>query len=115
MHWLAWNKLCGSKTDRGLGFRNVDDFNRALLAKQLELLISVPNSLLGKVFKGRYYRISNPLTSIKSYSPFYGWKSIVSARSLVNKDQIKRVGSGDYTLVWEDPWILALFMKPATK
>jgi len=96
MHWLAWNKMCSSKAEGGLGFQNVDDFNSALLAKQLWRLITVPNSLFAKVFKGRYFRQSNPLDNIKSYSPSYGWRSMISARSLVHKGLIKRVGSGAY-------------------
>ncbi|KAG7564174.1 Ribonuclease H domain [Arabidopsis suecica] len=113
MHWMAWNKLCNSKSEGGLGFRNVDDFNSALLAKQLWRLITVPDSLFAKVFKGRYFRKSNPLENIKSYSPSYGWRSICSARSLVNKGLIKRVGSGTSISVWEDPWIPAQFPRPA--
>ncbi|KAG7582071.1 Ribonuclease H-like superfamily [Arabidopsis suecica] len=113
MHWMAWNKLCNSKSEGGLGFRNVDDFNSALLAKQLWRLITVPDSLFAKVFKGRYFRKSNPLDNIKSYSPSYGWRSICSARSLVNKGLIKRVGSGASISVWEDPWIPAQFPRPA--
>ncbi|KAG7564814.1 Myc-type basic helix-loop-helix (bHLH) domain [Arabidopsis suecica] len=113
MHWMAWNKLCNSKSEGGIGFRNVDDFNSALLAKQLWRLITVPDSLFAKVFKGRYFRKSNPLENIKSYSPSYGWRSICSARSLVNKGLIKRVGSGTSISVWEDPWIPAQFPRPA--
>ncbi|KAL9840135.1 hypothetical protein AtNW77_Chr2g0224951 [Arabidopsis thaliana] len=99
----------------GLGFRNVDDFNSALLAKQLWRLIMVPDSLFARVFKGRYFRTSNPLDNIKSYSPSYGWRSICSARSLVNKGLIKRVGSGESISVWEDPWIPTQFPRPALK
>ncbi|KAG7585995.1 Reverse transcriptase zinc-binding domain [Arabidopsis thaliana x Arabidopsis arenosa] len=113
LHWLAWDKMCHSKANGGIGFRNVDDFNTALLAKQLWRLISVPDSLFAKVFKGRYYRKSDPMDPIKSYSPSYGWRSIVSARSLVNKGLIKRVGSGDSISVWEDPWLPAQFPRPA--
>ncbi|KAL9840753.1 putative RNA-directed DNA polymerase [Arabidopsis thaliana] len=113
MHWMAWDKLCSSKSDGGLGFRNVDDFNSALLAKQLWRLITAPDSLFAKVFKGRYFRKSNPLDSIKSYSPSYGWRSMISARSLVYKGLIKRVGSGASISVWNDPWILAQFPRPA--
>ncbi|KAL9840567.1 putative reverse transcriptase zinc-binding domain-containing protein [Arabidopsis thaliana] len=113
MHWMAWNKMCNSKAEGGLGFRNVDDFNSALLAKQLWRLITVPNSLFAKVFKGRYFRKSNPLDNIKSYSPSYGWRSMISARSLVHKGLIKRVGSGASISVWEDPWIPAQFPRPA--
>ena len=85
MHWMTWDKVCYSNSEGGLGFRNVDDFNSALLTKQLWRLITVPDSIFARVFKGRYFRKSNPLDNIKSYSPSYGWKSICSARSLVNK------------------------------
>ncbi|XP_019085522.1 PREDICTED: uncharacterized protein LOC109126438 [Camelina sativa] len=85
LHWVAWDKLCLDKKEGGLGFRGLDDFNTALLAKQLWRLISVLDSLFARVFKGRYYRHSDPLDPIRSYSPSYGWRSIISARSLVNK------------------------------
>ncbi|CAA7031188.1 unnamed protein product [Microthlaspi erraticum] len=107
IHWLAWNKLCKHKSESGLGFRVLEDFNTALLAKQLWRLLDSPGSLFSRVFKGRYYRNATPLDPIKSYSPSYGWQSIVSARPLVNKGFIKRVGSGSSISVWDDPWILA--------
>ncbi|XP_010501979.1 PREDICTED: uncharacterized protein LOC104779321 [Camelina sativa] len=113
LHWIAWDKLCVDKIDGGLGFRCLDDFNTALLAKQLWRLITAPESLFAKVFKGRYYRHSNPLDPTKSYSPSYGWRSMISVRSLVNKGLIKRVGSGDSILVWSDPWISAQSPRPA--
>ena len=61
---MAWDKVCYSKSEEGLGFHNVDDFNSALLTKQLWRLITVPNSLFARVFKGRYFRKSNPLNNI---------------------------------------------------
>ncbi|CAA7044586.1 unnamed protein product [Microthlaspi erraticum] len=87
MHWLAWRKLCRHKTDGGLGFRVIEDFNTALLAKQLWRLMDNPDSLFAKVFKGRYFRNSTPLDPIRSYSPSYGWQSIVSARPLELSDE----------------------------
>ncbi|CAA7037615.1 unnamed protein product [Microthlaspi erraticum] len=113
MHWLAWKKLCRHKNDGGLGFRVIEDFNTALLAKQLWRLMDNPDSLFSRVFKGRYYRNTTPLEPIKSYSPSYGWQSIISARPLVNKGLIKRVGSGTSILVWGDPWIPASRPRPA--
>ncbi|XP_010481232.1 PREDICTED: uncharacterized protein LOC104760080 [Camelina sativa] len=56
MHWIAWEKLCCSKQMGGLGFKNVDDFNTALLAKQLWRLIEAPNSLCARVFKTQFPR-----------------------------------------------------------
>ncbi|XP_010513530.1 PREDICTED: uncharacterized protein LOC104789549 [Camelina sativa] len=110
---LAWDKLCCSKQLGGLGFRNVDAFNTALLAKQLWRLIEAPDTLFARVFKGRYYRNSNPMDPIRSYSPSYGWRSITSARSFVNKGLIIRVSSGESISIWTDPWVPAQSPRPA--
>ncbi|XP_045800250.1 uncharacterized protein LOC123894326 [Trifolium pratense] len=34
IHWLAWERLTCPKTKRGLGFRNFEAFNMAMVAKQ---------------------------------------------------------------------------------
>ncbi|KAL9816712.1 putative reverse transcriptase zinc-binding domain-containing protein [Arabidopsis thaliana] len=39
MHWMAWNKLCSSKSEGGLGFRDVDDFNSALLENRASISV----------------------------------------------------------------------------
>ncbi|XP_056842907.1 uncharacterized protein LOC130495523 [Raphanus sativus] len=82
LHWKSWDKVCLHKDDGGLGFRDLTDVNTAMLAKQLWRFIEKPNSLFSRVFKGRYFRNTSPLEPARSYSSSYGWRSIISARSL---------------------------------
>ncbi|KAK0579380.1 hypothetical protein LWI29_025445 [Acer saccharum] len=55
LHWCEWKKMCKSKLEGGLGFRDLGLFNRALLAKQCWRLVRFPNSLAGKVLKSCYF------------------------------------------------------------
>ena len=53
MHWKSWDKVCVDKEEGGLGFKDITDFNTAMLGKQLWHLIEKPNTLFSRVFKGR--------------------------------------------------------------
>lgn len=45
-----------SKEEGGLGFKDITDFNIAMLGKQLWRLIEKSHTLFSRVFKGRYFR-----------------------------------------------------------
>ena len=111
----SWDKLCAPKDEGGLGFKDLTDFNTAMLGKQLWRLIKKPNTLFSRVFKRRYFRNVSPLEPNRSYSSSYGWRSIVSARSLVSKGLIKRVGSWSSISVWNDPCLPSTRPRPANK
>lgn len=97
----------------GLGFRDLHDFNLALLAKQLWRLLHHPNSLLSRVLKGRYYRHSSPMEVKSSNSPSYGWRSILAAQDLLREGLRKTIGTGRNTCVWLDSWIPTSPARPA--
>lgn len=51
--------LVSSKKEGGLGFRDLKEFNLALLGKQLWRLHDYPNSLLDRTLKRKYFPNSN--------------------------------------------------------
>ena len=108
-------QLSSPKDERGLRFKDLADFNTAMLEKQFWRLIEKSNTLFSCVFKGRYFRNASRMEPIRSYSSSYGWRSIVSARSFVSKWLIKRVGSWSSISVWNDHWLPSTRPRSANK
>ncbi|XP_057803522.1 uncharacterized protein LOC131018836 [Salvia miltiorrhiza] len=52
LYWVSWKALCEQKSKGGMGFRRMEAFNRALLAKQVWRLVKFPSSLVARVLKG---------------------------------------------------------------
>ena len=55
IHWIGWKKMAAKRSKGGLGFKDLQLFNKALLAKQVWKLITQPNLLVSKVLKEKYY------------------------------------------------------------
>ncbi|XP_010468426.1 PREDICTED: uncharacterized protein LOC104748491 [Camelina sativa] len=103
--WVAWKKLCKSKSEGGLGFKDLGDFNQALLAKQAWRILNTPDSLLARFYKSRYFRKSTILDCGKCTRPSYAWRSIIHGRELLKQGLLKNIGDGHDTSVWLDKWI----------
>lgn len=103
--WMSWDIMCSSKADGGMGFRNLRDFNLALMGKQGWCLISNENSLVSKVYNARYYPNDSFLTAKIGNNPSYVWRSILESQVLLNKGAVRRVGTGHNISILDDPWL----------
>lgn len=105
VHWISWDKLTSPKSHGGLGFRDMNCFNQALLARQAWRLLTVPESLCACVLKAKYY--PNGMLTDTSFpqvsSP--SWKGIVHGLDLLKKGLIWRIGDGQITKIWRHHWI----------
>jgi hypothetical protein len=52
---MSWAKLGKTKAHGGLGYRDLQNFNMALLAKQGWRLLQNPHSLVARIIKEKYH------------------------------------------------------------
>ncbi|XP_056859988.1 uncharacterized protein LOC130508476 [Raphanus sativus] len=105
MHWKSWDHLCKSKDCGGLGFKDLEAYNLALLGKQLWRMVTNPDSLMAKIYKSRYFKTSDPLNATLGSRPSYAWRSIFAAQELIKRGARVIIGNGQRTKVWQDRWI----------
>ena len=80
LHLVNWGTLCKPKRLGGLGFKNFNLLNQAMVAKQFWRIQDNPNSLLTRTFKKKYF----PGCSLREYQPkphhSWIWRNITKAQ-----------------------------------
>ncbi|CAA7037002.1 unnamed protein product, partial [Microthlaspi erraticum] len=105
MCWLSWDKLTRSKRDGGLGFRDIQSYNDAFLAKLSWRILNQPNCLLSRVLQGKYCRDRHFLNVFLPSSTSHRWRGILIGRDLLLQKLGKAIGNGRSTSLWNDPWL----------
>lgn len=86
--------MCKSKQSGGMGFRNLQAFNLAMLAKQGWRILKNPDTLMAWVYKARYFPFDDVLNSKKGSNPSYAWRSIHNSLDVIKKGTRWWVGNG---------------------
>ncbi|KAM0986200.1 hypothetical protein ACFX13_013659 [Malus domestica] len=94
-----------TKGEGGMGFRNLNDFNLALLAKQCWRLIHEPDALLVKVLKARYFPHVSFFEARNGGRASWIWSSLLEGRELLREGAHWQVLNGHQTKLWVDKWL----------
>lgn len=105
MCWIAWDKLTLPKGAGGLGFKEIEVFNDALLAKHAWRLLKDPTSLLGQTLLTRYCRFDDFLECSAPNSASHGWRGILAGREIFKRGLGWVIGDGKSAKVWSDNWM----------
>ena len=105
IHWRSWERLCLTKDEGGLGFKNLYAYNLAMLAKQAWRMVKHPDSSVEQVFKARYHPYCSFWEANLSDQPSFSWRSILQSRPVLTAGVHWKVGNGEHIKIWEDDWI----------
>ena len=105
IHWLGKNHLYQAKKDGGIGFRDLQLFNLALLAKQGWRLLQNPDSLIHRFLKAKYFPSHSFMEAIVKPNASYIWRSLCEARGVLCRGMRWRVGDGTQIKIWKDSWV----------
>ncbi|CAM8951229.1 unnamed protein product [Rhodiola kirilowii] len=83
IHWVRAEEVYKDKENGGLGFRNLDLMNMALLAKQGWRFISSPHLLVSRIYKAKYFRESDIFNASRGNRPSYAWQGIYEALEIL--------------------------------
>ncbi|KAF5458401.1 hypothetical protein F2P56_022431, partial [Juglans regia] len=93
------------KIKGGLGFRDLDSFNSALLAKQAWRFLQNPFSLAATIFREKYFNAKYLLEAKLGSNPSLIWRSIWGSLKLLKEGLRWRVGNGKSIEVWGHKWL----------
>lgn len=105
IHWVSWDRMCLPKSLGGMGFKDLESFNQAFLAKQGLRILNQPEGLLFRFLKSRYFHTSGFVDASIGVRPSFAWRSIMYGKELLQKGLKWEIGNGRDTSVWLDNWL----------
>ncbi|XP_074289198.1 uncharacterized protein LOC141614345 [Silene latifolia] len=94
--------MCRHKSRGGIGFRDFENFNLALLGKQAWRLVMNTDCLMARVMKGKYFYGKSFMDAELGSNPSFTWRGILEARMVVRLGARKRIGNGFDTKASEE-------------
>ena len=88
----------------GMGFKELQKFNDAMLAKQVWRLMENKDMLFHRFFKSKFFP-NRSILEAKEGNGSLAWKSILKGRVVIEKGMQWRVGNGASIRIYHDDWL----------
>jgi len=76
--WVNWDNICQPKVNEGLGIKNVEFFNKTLIAKWKWLLLENEMALWAKILIAKYGPVRDMGTILSSIFVSTWWQDVLS-------------------------------------
>ncbi|XP_026428903.1 uncharacterized protein LOC113324832 [Papaver somniferum] len=105
MHIIAWENICKTKKECGLGFKISEINNLAMMARSVWRLVENPSSLLAQVLKAKYFANCDILNSKCADNASWACKCLHNTMNKIKPFITWVVGEGNFIYHWCDNWI----------
>ncbi|GJX03941.1 hypothetical protein Tco_0189857 [Tanacetum coccineum] len=101
---VAWSSICKPKDRGGMGLKNLQTWNYALLAKHVWNIATKKDSLWVKWVHSVKLRGKSIWDVKEESNDSWGWKNLLEIRDQIKDKVIYKVGDGSKTSLWFDNW-----------
>ncbi|GJU04045.1 RNA-directed DNA polymerase, eukaryota, reverse transcriptase zinc-binding domain protein [Tanacetum coccineum] len=101
---VAWSYICRPKDKGGLGLKNLQTWNYALLSKHVWNIATKKDSLWVKWVHSVKLRGKSFWEIKEEKEDSWGWKNLLIIRDQVKDNIFYKVGNGTTTSLWYDNW-----------
>ncbi|KAK4384692.1 hypothetical protein Sango_3035300 [Sesamum angolense] len=100
----AWEAVCRSIEEGGLGIKDILALNRALMSKHLWAVIKQDRTSLWVEWIIQVRLRDCSIWTVKENKGAWGWRKMLSLRHYLMSHIHYRVGNGESVSLWHDPW-----------
>jgi hypothetical protein len=99
----AWKDICAPKNEGGLGIRNIQAMNQALIVMAAWRIVDEPNDLLHAVLKSKYFYDSSIWRPNPNVPKSAFWASILKVLPILKAHCFYQITQGCIS-IWSTPW-----------
>jgi len=101
---VSWKQICLPRNERGLGVKQLREWNRAFMSKHVWNLVTEDKNLWTIWMKNKM-RNQNAWAYVERQDSSFSWRQILKMRGSLQHCLVKKIGDGRETSLFFDKWL----------